>query len=163
MNYLTKQLYNRQKRKAVSPVISTIIIVAIAIAISIAVALYLTGITGQFTRFERLDVTSAYANPLVGTTSNVELNLKNSGTSVLTIDRVLLNGRPVNLSQDSLSTNATTWNGARVNITGTPAITMSQGDSGTLILPIKGTSGLSMELTLHTVSGKEYPKVVVLP
>jgi len=51
----------RDNRKAISPVISTIIIVAVAIAISIAVAFWLGGITSIFTRFEKLEITTAYA------------------------------------------------------------------------------------------------------
>ena len=159
----------RSDKKAVSPVISTIIIVAIAIAISIAVALYLTGITGTFTKFERLDVTSAYAGSIVAGNYPIEFTVKNSGTSAISIDRVLINGKP----NSSLTV---VWDipgaagpvsilldgtGASTNI-----ISMAQGDSGTITFNLGASiykSGQSLELTFHTVSGKEYPKVVVLP
>ncbi|MEM2927278.1 MAG: archaellin/type IV pilin N-terminal domain-containing protein, partial [Candidatus Bathyarchaeia archaeon] len=56
-----------KSRKAVSPVIATIIIVAIAISIAIAVAYWMVGITGAFTRFEKLEIVSAYAEGAEGT------------------------------------------------------------------------------------------------
>ena len=46
--------------KAVSPVIATIIIVAIAITMSIAVAYWLLGLGGSFTKFEKVEFTTAY-------------------------------------------------------------------------------------------------------
>ena len=157
----------RSDKKAVSPVISTIIIVAIAIAISIAVALYLTGITGTFTKFERLDMTSAYANPLVSGNSTINLTVKNSGTSVITIDRVLLNGKPTTLwaAWDGPGTAGGTSPDGTYNMNGLTAgqISIVQGDGGSINVGVLGQSGQSIELVLHTVSGKEYPKVVVLP
>jgi len=170
-------------KKAVSPVISTIIIVAIAIAISIAVALYLTGITGTFTKFERLDVTSSYADPQNVTSGGgnpITFVVKNSGTSVITIDSIIVNGKPSNLyvgwvvsGTPQTGTTSTTYanqtvpkTGILVDGTGSAGKTISiaQGDSGTVYAFITGgKSGQSLELTMHTVSGKEYPKVVVLP
>lgn len=84
----------RENRKAISPVISTIIIVAVAIAISIAVAFWLGGITGIFTRFEKLEIPTAYA---VSTATGWEITLevKNTGTTQTTITDVLVNGIPV--------------------------------------------------------------------
>ncbi len=169
---LVKKLEN--KKRGVSPVIATIIIVAIAIAISIAVALYLTGITGTFTRFERLDVTSAYSNPpMVNGTFPVDLAVKNSGTSLLSVDRVIINGKPAELSVGWAvtgvfdPTSGTTPSNAAIWIDGSGStgnvISMGQGYGGKITVNIEGNSGQSVEITLHTVSGKEYPKVVVLP
>jgi flagellin-like protein len=51
-----------KNRYAISPVIATIIIVAVTIAVAIAVAFWMGGLTGVFTRFEKLEITSAYAD-----------------------------------------------------------------------------------------------------
>jgi flagellin-like protein len=48
-------------RRGVSPVIATIIIVAIAIVMALAVAYWMLGLGGAFTRFEKLEFVSAYA------------------------------------------------------------------------------------------------------
>ncbi|MEM0236854.1 MAG: archaellin/type IV pilin N-terminal domain-containing protein, partial [Desulfurococcus sp.] len=48
-------------KKAISPVIATVIIVAVTIAIAIAVALWMTGLVGSFTGTENLQIVSAYA------------------------------------------------------------------------------------------------------
>ncbi len=44
-----------KNRKAVSPVIATVILVAVAITISVAVAYWMGGISSQYTKFENLD------------------------------------------------------------------------------------------------------------
>ena len=50
----------RGNLKAVSPVIATIIIVAIAITMSIAVAYWLLGLGSSFTKYEKVEFTTAY-------------------------------------------------------------------------------------------------------
>jgi FlaG/FlaF family flagellin (archaellin) len=82
--------------KAVSPVIATIIIVAIAITMSIAVAYWLLGLGSSFTKYEKIEFTTAYAVPTNGGGYTVTLNLKNTGTAASTIDSTLTlyNGYP---------------------------------------------------------------------
>ena len=53
---------SRINKKGISPVIATVIIVSVAIAIAVAVAFWMTGITGLFTRYEKVEVTNAYAD-----------------------------------------------------------------------------------------------------
>ncbi|MEM2905539.1 MAG: archaellin/type IV pilin N-terminal domain-containing protein, partial [Candidatus Bathyarchaeia archaeon] len=113
----------KQDRKAISPVISTIIIVAIAIAIAIAVAYWMVGITGGFTRFEKLDVTTIYADTWTnGSGYNITLSMKNSGQVAITFDRILINGKPAVTTDGTTgayganvvaenSTGGTNWNG----------------------------------------------------
>ena len=146
----------RMNRKAVSPVIATIILVAIAIAIAIAVAYWMVGITGAFTRFEKLEVSTAYAE-VSGTNFVVTCIIKNSGSAAATIDDVYINGKPYGKTTATVAPDVDT----------APA-TLNPGDvldPFTITMPI-GTdfkSGMTVEITLHTVAGKEYPKQVVLP
>ncbi|RLF19674.1 MAG: DUF4352 domain-containing protein, partial [Thermoprotei archaeon] len=77
----------KKTRKGISPVIATVIIVSVAIAISVAVAFWMTGITGLFTRHERIEITNAYAE--WNETADcwlVVLQLRNSGSDDATID-----------------------------------------------------------------------------
>jgi flagellin-like protein len=84
-----------RSRKAVSPVIATIIIVAIAISIAIAVAYWMVGITGAFTRFEKLELVSGYATFDESSQNyTVYLKVKNTGTTDATINMVFINGKP---------------------------------------------------------------------
>jgi len=49
-------------KKGISPVITTVILVAVGIAIAIAVALWMSGLVGIFTRFEKVEVRNSYAS-----------------------------------------------------------------------------------------------------
>jgi len=118
----------RRNRKAVSPVIATIIIVAVAIVMSIAVAYWMLGLAGTFTRYEKLEFTSAYvvsSNAIVicendtgseeekwnaesNTTYVVKINLKNTGTAAATLDMLFINGVPWDDLDGALFQNVTT-------------------------------------------------------
>jgi len=85
----------RFDRRGISPVIATVIIVSFAIAIAVAVAFWMTGITGLFTRYERVEITNCYAD--WDSTYNcwlVVIQLRNSGSDDATIDEIFINGRP---------------------------------------------------------------------
>lgn len=82
-------------KKGISPVIATVIIVSVAIAIAVAVAFWMTGITGLFTRYERVEITNCYAD--WNTTAKawiIVIQLRNSGSDDATIDEIFINGRP---------------------------------------------------------------------
>jgi FlaG/FlaF family flagellin (archaellin) len=148
----------RRNLKAVSPVIATIIIVAIAIVMAIAVAYWMLGMGGAFTRYEKLEFVSCYAQS-TSTGWDIKLKLKNTGSAAATVDLVFFNGVP----EDDFSIQSL------VNIpTALKTNTLDPGeDTGTLTISItKGTvfkSGMSLELMIQTTAGKQYPKVVVLP
>ena len=101
----------RRNRKAVSPVIATIIIVAVAIVMSIAVAYWMLGLAGTFTRYEKLEFQSAYATSAQVTIENdtddvifsynnngsayvIKVRLKNTGTAAATLAMIFINGVP---------------------------------------------------------------------
>jgi flagellin-like protein len=54
-----------RSRRAVSPVIATVILVAIAITVAVAVAYWMGGIAGQYTRFEQIEIQSALLIPIM--------------------------------------------------------------------------------------------------
>jgi len=133
-------------RRGISPVIATVIIVAVAIAVAIAVAFWMTGIVGLFTGFEQVQITAAYAPD----TSTIRLRVKNTGTTAATVDEIFINGRPH----------------SDMNATVSPSlpITLSPGQELDITISLTGfSSGQSVEVKIHTASGKEYPKLVVLP
>lgn len=134
----------RRNLKGISTVIATIIIVAIAIVMAIAVAYWAMGIGASFTRFEKLQFTYAYAT----NDTNISIGLKNSGTAAATVNNVMINGIPLAGSTSG-------------NFTGT----LLPGDmaSGNITLDPALASGMTVEVTLQTAAGNQYPQVVVLP
>ncbi|MCD6444986.1 DUF4352 domain-containing protein [Candidatus Bathyarchaeota archaeon] len=152
----------RRGRRGISPVISTIIIVAVAIAISIAVAFWLGGITAIFTRFEKLEITSAYATSYEDSENynwTVKLIVKNTGTSDATIENILINNIPY-----------TDYGTSGVDINWSLPISLPTGEDVAIEIYINATAGdytfahgQSVTITLHTAGGQDYPKTVALP
>lgn len=126
-------------KKAISPVIATVIIVAVAIAVAIAVAYWVTGIIPAFTRYEEIKITSAY----VDNSTHAILNVMNTGSADATIDNIFVNGR---LSDVSFS-----------------VVPLASGDNSTLVVlssnyPVESyTSGVIYDFSIHSASGGSYP------
>ncbi|MBA7689727.1 hypothetical protein ES703_98237 [subsurface metagenome] len=56
-----KSIRTLDKRRAVSPVIATVILVAVTITVAVAVSYWMSNITGQYTSFEKIEIQSGYA------------------------------------------------------------------------------------------------------
>ena len=124
-------------RRAISPVIATIIIVAVTIAIAIAVAGWLMGLWGSYGAVEQLTVMPD--STLSGTT--LTLHVKNTGTKSAVITKVEIVG---------LETVTTTF-------------TVSQGTdtSATITLTNSASSGTQYQIKVYTDSGSVYQGFVV--
>ena len=155
--------------KGISTIIATIIIVAISIVMAIAVAYWAMGIGFSFTKFEKVEFISIYADPRTsyngtitqpdgnlfnGTAFPVYLVLKNTGTAAATIDNIFIDTRPFRAF-------------ANVSQSGLMGVTLNVGTqiSGRIYLPVGGTwsSGNTVAITISTAAGREYPNFVVLP
>jgi len=159
----------RRSSLGISPVVATVILVAIAIVIAIAVAFWASGLVGVFTRFEKIEIVSAYATPgTTGGTYDVTVVAKNSGSSSATIDQIMINGVPayrVSGSTCSAITGASPPGISTLgdcDITGSAALT--PGANATITMTITPESpGITIEVAVHTASGKLYPSSVLLP
>jgi len=160
----------RDNRKAISPVISTIIIVAVAIAISIAVAFWLGGITSIFTRFEKLEIPTAYA--VYDATSKywtVTLTVKNTGTTDTTITDVLINGIPYKSVTTGVTNVTVTIDNTLYKMLGVSSVSevpLKTGKSATVVITLTSagfSAGQAVTVTIHTSGGQDYPKTVTLP
>ncbi len=167
MNSIKKMLKLRSLHrniKAVSPVIATIIIVAIAITMSIAVAYWMLGLGSSFTKYEKVEFTTAYVD-VSGKEYVITMNLRNTGSAAATIDptQILYNGKP-----------SSAYDGWEPVTNPVEAFTMDPGQSKNgITITLNGAaiededspwqSGMSVEITLHTTGGKDYPKVITLP
>ena len=128
-----------RKSSGISPVVATVILVAVAIVIAIAVAFWASGLVGVFTRFEKLEITSA----IMTSATDFQVRIRNTGSADTAIIQVVVQGRAV----------------------GTPAAPVTVGVGETKVCSVSvGQSpppGITVELTFYTAGGKTYPTAVL--
>jgi flagellin-like protein len=78
----------RKSRKALSPVVASIILIAVTVAVSIAVAAWMGALTVGFMATEELRITGMSFSG-----SDVIISVTNQGTSGVTINEVYINGQ----------------------------------------------------------------------
>lgn len=168
-----------ENKKALSPVIATIILVSITIVVAISVSYWMGSLAGTYTRFEKLEITSAYPSKVTfagvpqdwasGSGWNITINVKNTGSADAALDNVFINGKPFNVFSGTKL--CVQYNGAVYNSTTADlSAVVNSGASDNLCLYIKAdsdqgitfSSGLTLDIKLHTASGKEYPKLIEL-
>ena len=80
-----------RNKKALSPVVASIILIAVVVAVSIAVATWMGSISFSFMKVDEFGVTShSWASDV----SYVDLTIKNLGTSKITVSDVKVNDAP---------------------------------------------------------------------
>jgi flagellin-like protein len=81
-----------KSRKALSPVVASIILIAVTVAVSIAVAAWMGALTFTFTKTEELAITAMTFSGTSGSANNtIVLTVKNTGTSAVTVSAVYIN------------------------------------------------------------------------
>jgi flagellin-like protein len=149
-------------RKAVSPVIATVILVAVAITVSVAVAYWMGGIAGQYTKFEKVEIQSTLAT--IGSPGNwtVSMKLKNTGTATANLIGVFVNDIEVDNYNATFAVGE--WN---TDMLSTQAIT--SGDTATIEIYISSSkpgttlsSGTTVNIKVHSAGGMDYIKLVEL-
>jgi len=148
-----------RERRAISPVIATVILVAVAITVAVGVSYWMSGIAGQYTSFEKVEIKSAYASRKYDSPTDpkifqgwvVEFGVQNTGSSPATLDSLFVNDRPI--SEYGVSTIITDlvkirwtdtavvspdlwdgWNG----VTSTLGVSLESGDKATIYVVIYG-------------------------
>jgi flagellin-like protein len=128
-----------RKNSGISPVVATVILVAVAIVIAIAVAFWASGLVGVFTRYEQLEVLSAYQSAA----DTITIIVANRGTTNSSIIQVVVNG-------------------IKVNSPNTPP-SIGIGERRTCTLTFAGPlqAGVTYMVELKTSGGKTYPTAVL--
>jgi flagellin-like protein len=116
----------RRSKKALSPVIATIILIAVTVAISIAVAIWMGALSVGFMQTEQLSITSA---TFAANDTSVTLAVSNTGTTSVTVNQV--------------------WNG---NVLVTPTYGGNMTQQGALATNAQGT----VTITYQFLSGNNY-------
>ena len=76
-----------KSKKALSPVVASIILIAVTVAVSIAVAAWMGALTFTFTATEQVQITD-----LDFQSGKIVATVRNTGTSPVTIDQAWVNG-----------------------------------------------------------------------
>ncbi|MDI6905627.1 MAG: hypothetical protein QMD13_09135 [Candidatus Bathyarchaeia archaeon] len=133
-----------KSKKALSPVVASIILIAVTVAVSIAVAAWMGALTFTFMKSEELKIISPPTwNGTAPTYTNVTLNVKNTGTAALTISSVKVNDVTATMNPTS--------------------ITLNPGVSEYIVVSGNFTSGTKYEFAFYTTAGNRYPSSYTAP
>ena len=128
-----------RKSSGISPVVATVILVAVAIVIAIAVAFWASGLVGVFTRFEKLEITSA----IMTSANEFQVRIRNAGSADTQIIQVVVQGRAVGTPASPVTVQVGETRVCRVTVTSSPP------------------PGITVELAFYTAGGKTYPTAVL--
>ena len=165
-----------RRRRAVSPVIATVILVAVTITVAVAVSYWMSGIASQYTSFEKVEIQSGYATISASKGWTIHLTLKNTGSETATLIKVFINDVPVPTGQDNYADfnafdvaggAAKEIIGTNLNYATTPHNIIESGDSESLEVYIGinyGTlsSGTTVNIKIHSAGGMDYIRLVRL-
>ena len=157
-----------RNKRALSPVIATVILVSVTIVVAVSVAYWMGTIASSYTAFEQIELPTSYSeynSSLPGWKVYVEL--KNTGSADATIDNIFLNEKPLSNYAAGLTLYVT-------DDTGTPLpldqinVLVLKGNTEQLILWIEEntvdgcTHGTRINLKFHSAAGLDYPANVRL-
>jgi flagellin-like protein len=131
----------RRSKKALSPVIATIILIAVTVAVSIAVAAWMGALSVGFMTTEQVTITNCVYS---STTGNFTLTVVNTGTNDVTLASANVNG--VACNSTSLPS---------------PALITARNQPGTgvtmsLPTPLTMTSGSTYQIKLSSAKGNAF-------
>ncbi|HIE18390.1 TPA: type IV pilin [Candidatus Bathyarchaeota archaeon] len=150
------------EKRALSPVIATVILISVTIVVAVSVAYWMGSIAGGYTTFEQVELPTAYAE--YGTSFDIQddgvaddsgwkitIELKNTGSADATIDNIFINAVPLS----SINTAAADlWykdNGVLTEATDFSSISVrvNKGSTNTIIIYIIDDGGQSVKALLQ--------------
>jgi len=166
------------KSRGVSPVIATVILVAVAITVAVAVSYWMSGISAQYTSFEKVEIQTGYSKRVIDTGNfmgwNITMNLKNTGSADSTLTQVFLNEIPVD-EYGPVTGKLEFWDGAAGEIAATEigasfeetGLTLESGQSAEFFILIGNdvgelSAGTTVNIKIHSAGGMDYIKLIKL-
>jgi len=130
-----------KSRKALSPVVASIILIAVTVAVSIAVAAWMGALTFSFMGTEQLHISKITWTWNGDTTlRKFTINVNNTGTKDLTINQVLVNYAGVNGTA----------------VLPTLPFILKSTQSATLIVTYVYTNGTNYDISVATASNYKF-------
>lgn len=157
---------NLRSRRAISPVIATVILVAVAITVAVAVAYWMGGIAGQYTKFEKVEIQTATCVIDSFGNWNVTIKLKNSGTATSSLIGVFINNAEAT-TYDVTSDPTSALNNCQTNMTKATTFTLTSGEMKNVNVWVGKnyltlSSGTTVNIKLHSAGGMDYVKLIEL-
>jgi len=163
-----------REKRALSPVIATVILISVTIVVAVSVAYWMGSIASGYTTFEQIELPTVYAkyySDLGGTLGagwKVTIALKNTGSADATVDDIFLNSIPLKDYSSGWTLDWSTNTGSNVTSYSSLSISVTKGSTVTLYLYLNSTvegcsSGTTIDIKIHTASGRDYPTHVKLP
>ena len=132
-------------RKAISPILATVIIIAVTLVIAIGVIGWIMGIWGSFGSTESLQIYPDSNITITTSGAKLYLHVKNTGTATAVIKKIEIVGIATNtsgFSTNSIKPGEETW------------VSLSVGASTSY------TAGTSYQVKVYTAAGNVYSAVV---
>ena len=166
------------KRRAVSPVIATVIIVAVTITVAVAVSYWMSGIASQYTSFEKVEIQTAICSYVPGTLPvpdywKIVVQMKNSGTKAATLSNVFVNDVETGYAELAPTVAADPAITAQLDRTATTGgidpLHIDSGANDYITVWIEEgssfitlTAGTTINIKIHSASGMDYIRLVQL-
>ena len=142
-----------KSKKALSPVIASIILVAVTVAVSIAVAAWMGALTFSFTKTDQFNVATCTFLPVGGTTyTSINMSIQNTGSSSWTLTSPCQIGTTTNVPL------AATGTGVAAT-----ALTCLSSHTIYVTLTYTATSGSQYSITLLLSDGNKITYVASAP
>jgi flagellin-like protein len=133
-----------RSRKALSPVVASIILIAVTVAVSIAVAAWMGALSFNFMATEQISIT--YADFGATPSNTLAVNVTNSGSSAVIVNSASVNGEAVTIGSAPVTVPGNT---ATMKIT----LTLSSAWQG----------GFTYNIKLSTQKGNSFTYTAVAP
>jgi len=162
---LREKVKSIRSRRAVSPVIATVIMVAVTITVAVAVAYWMSGIAGQYTKFEKVEIqTGVCTYSATNTYWEITIKLKNSGTKTATLTDVFVNDVEATYSAaapigagNAIEADLDPSNTKQILSGATDTVTVWIGATGATL-----TAGTTVNIKIHSAGGMDYIKLIEL-
>lgn len=141
-----KRKMNTRKRKALSPVVASIILIAVTVAVSIAVAAWMGALTFNFMATEQLKITNVQFGSAA---SVVNVTMQNTGTTPVTINEIHVNnGQAL----------AFAYQGASI-----AAMTLPANSQNMTTVTFTWTNGAQYEIEMRSTKGNQFTYSATAP
>lgn len=164
-----KTIDNLIERRAISPVIATVILVAVAITVAVGVSYWMSGIAGQYTQFEKVEIQSGYSEKVFTTNVfdgwKITLEMKNTGSAASTLIRAFVND--IAIIEANYGESTFVAGAISTDLEYDDGTTVESGTTVTVQIWIDKeypnlSSGTTLNVKIHSAGGMDYIKLVRL-